>query len=412
MEPALKTPTDAIDLSATMADEVIRVLLIDDDPAYRHLCQRYLSKPDGPAIELECAANASEGILQCQTQHFDCLLIDYTLPETSGTQMYMTLAGMLNQFAPPAIILTADGGQAAATEAVRAGASDFIPKHSVSAKLLSTAILKVVETNKLKRSVEKRSVALQSVNEKLRAKNDQIQRFYQGVSHEVKTPLAAAREFIAIVVDGIAGEVNEQQAEVLTHALDSCDQIAAHFNDLIEMTRLDSEKVTMNRKVGSLNGAVLRSVASVTSAVEAKCITLRQEIESPLPLVLIDTNRIIQVLANLLGNAVKYTQPGGEITLTVKSDIDSSSLRISVTDTGCGIAEENLPQVFERLFQVENGGDEMMGAGLGLGLSIAKEIVSLHDGKIWAESTLGEGSTFAFELPIAKSIFDLAETKV
>ena len=391
--------------------DAIRVLLIDDDPAYRHLCERYLSKNADSRFELVSVPNASAGIAECQEESFDCLLIDYTLPDVSGTQVFRTLSSILSELTPPAIILTADGGEDAAAEAVRAGAADYMPKRTVSAQSLSRAICNAVEKSRLKSSAETRRRDLQRANEELQSKNDEIQRFYHGVSHEVKTPLAAAREFIAIVLDGIAGPVTQQQTEMLTHALDSCDQITSHFNDLVEMTRLEAEKITMKKKVGSLEGVVTRCLASMAAAVEAKNISLEKHIESPLPLVLIDGNRVIQVLSNLLGNAVKYTDPNGKITLSISHSTADGYIHIAVADTGCGIGDDALPHVFERLFQVENGGDELMGAGLGLGLSIAKEIVALHDGDIWAESVLGEGSTFAFRLPVARSIFDDSETK-
>ena len=150
---------------------------------------------------------------------------------------------------------------------------------------------------------------------------------------------------------------------------------------------------------------------SVAATVEAKNIRLSQHIDSPLPLVLIDGNRVIQVLSNLLGNAIKYTEANGKIDLRITHAVAEGYVRISVIDDGCGIAESALPHVFERLFQVEDGGDELMGAGLGLGLSIAKEIVALHDGRIWAESVLGEGSSFTFQLPVAQSIFAELENR-
>ena len=405
--PAPDDGCDVNDENASAA--VVRILLIDDDPAYLHLCQRYLSRQTSQKYEVVAVSTAAAAFETFSEQEFDCLLIDYALPDLSGTQVIRTLQETLTDSPPPTIILTAGGGEAAAAEAVRAGASDFLSKRLVSSASLVRAINNAVEKGRLKTSIEARSSELQSANEQLKQKNEEIQRFYQSVSHEVKTPLAAAREFIAITLDGVAGPVTEKQKETLSHALDSCDQITAHFNDLIEMTRLDAAKIPLKKQVGSLESVVTRSLAAISSAVEAKSIYLRRQIASPLPLVLIDGNRVIQVLSNLLANAIKYTEPNGTITLSVTHAVDDGCVEIAVADTGCGITEDDLPHVFDRLYQVEHGGDELMGAGLGLGLSIAKEIVELHGGRIWAESTFRKGSRFVFQLPVARSIYDESE---
>jgi len=409
MSSALQVKSEDEVLAADGPGEIRRILLIDDDPAYCHLLRRFLAKDTSARYEIVVAPNASAGITACESQSFDCLLIDYTLPDLTGTELISNLSSIHSVFTPPAIILTADGGEEAAAEAVRAGASDYMPKQAVSAQSLSRAIGNAIEKSRLKNSVENRSRDLERANEALQSKSDEIQRFYHTVSHEVKTPLAATREFIAIVLDGIAGPVTEEQVEMLTYAIDSCDQLTAHFNDLVEMTRLEARKISLKKKVGSLEGVITRCLASIASPVEAKNITLSQQIESPLPLVLIDGNRVIQVLSNLLGNAIKYTEMNGSITLSISHALEDGFVHISVADTGCGISKTDLPHVFDRLYQVEEGGDELMGAGLGLGLSIAKEIVALHGGDIWVESVYGEGSTFTFRLPVAHSIFDNPE---
>lgn len=401
--------SEAPEKPETQAGERARVLLIDDDPSFCRLCERFLSRSTTTDFDLVIVHDASSGLIACESELFDCLLIDYSLPDLSGTQVFRSIGSILSDFVPPAIILTADGGEAAAADAVRAGAADFLPKRAVSAQSLARAISNAITKSQLKKSMESRSRQLEAANEQLQSKNAEIQRFYHTISHEVKTPLAAAREFIAIVLDGIAGPTTEQQKEMLTHAIDSCDQITSHFNDLVEMTRLDANKIQMKKQLGSLENVVTRCLASIASVVDAKNINLVSDIESPLPLVFIDGNRVIQVLSNLLGNAVKYTKASGSIKLAITHDKATAHVCVAVSDTGCGISEQDLPHVFKRLYQVKDGGDELMGAGLGLGLSIAKEIVALHGGDIWVESEHGKGSTFGFRLPVANSIFENRE---
>ncbi len=386
----------------THADvETFRILLIDDDEGYRALCQRYLKRSDRADFDVVTVSTAAEGLQKLEGEEFDCLLVDYVLPDVCGTQVVRALRDLDTDQSPPTVILTADGGQNAAADAVRAGAMDFLPKRLVSPESLVRAILNAVHKSRLRRSVAAQSQKLQTANEQLKAKNEEIQRFYQVVSHEVKTPLAAAREFVAITLDGIAGPVTDYQKEMLTHALESCDQIKAQFNDLIEITRLESRKMVLNKELSSLNRVVTRCFASMQSAIEAKKIYVKKRILSEVPPFLFDSNRIVQVLSNLLGNAVKYTDPGGTITLAMNYDSDIDVVDIIVSDTGCGIGEGHLDQVFDRLYQVGSG-DDSMGAGLGLGLSIAQEIVELHDGQLTVESELGKGSSFTVRLPGAK----------
>lgn len=118
-----------------------------------------------------------------------------------------------------------------------------------------------MEKGELRRSIALRNRELLEANVELQARNEEIQRFYQSISHEVKTPLAAAREFIAIVLDGITGDVNDEQKEMLVYARESCDQIAEHFNELIEMNQLEAGKVTLNRQWTSLGGLIKRCLA-------------------------------------------------------------------------------------------------------------------------------------------------------
>ena len=390
-----------LDLPAEAASSApVSVLLIDDDPASTHLCSRFLERDSSKKYQLVTCESAAEGVRECVAGSFDIVLIDYYLPGSSAVQVLGKIHERLGENAPPAIVLTAGNSVQAATNAMRAGASDFIAKSALSPESLARSIENAVEKSQLERTARHRNEKIREMNGMLVRKGEELQRFYQSVSHEVKTPLAAAREFIALTLDGVAGPINEKQTEFLTYAIDSCDQITAHFNDLLEMTRLDTGKVTLDLEWGSLDSVVARCLASASAAVEARQLYVQTKKPDSIPELRFDVNRVIQVLANLLNNAVKFSPPKGKIVLTVAETDDKRRVRISVADEGCGIHENELPQVFERLYQAQVEGEQQMEAGLGLGLSIAREIVLLHGGTIWAESFLGRGSTFYFELPV------------
>jgi PAS domain S-box-containing protein len=247
--------------------------------------------------------------------------------------------------------------------------------------------------------VLERTSELEESNKHLLQKNQEIQNFYHTVSHELKTPLTSAREFISIVMDGLAGPLNETQQEYLGIARQSCHRLRVCINDLMDATRLETGKLTLEMKRGSLATLIQQLVTLLGPVAARKKISLRHEVQADLPDVPFDENRLMQVLVNLVNNAVKFTPENGHVTITAgEAPDDPEYFHVCVKDTGCGIAPAELERVFECLYQVPNsdGGSEQ---GVGLGLYICRELVQSHGGKIWIESELGKGSTFCFSIP-------------
>jgi CheY-like chemotaxis protein/nitrogen-specific signal transduction histidine kinase len=245
---------------------------------------------------------------------------------------------------------------------------------------------------------------LKQANQDLLAKNHEIQNFYHTLSHELKTPLTSAREFLSIMIDGLAGPLNETQLEYLGIAKDSCDQLRVCIDDLMDATRLETGKLAIELKPASLGTLVQRVLTSMRPAASEKDIALNLEIEPELPEVPLDENRISQVLTNLLSNAIKFTPARGKIVAKAGTRGAAPDLvQVSISDTGPGIPKEEQDRIFDRLYQVK-AGDAANGQGLGLGLYLCRELVRLHGGNIWVESALGHGSTFSFVLPRAEHL--------
>ncbi len=390
----------------------IRLLLVDDDPSYLDLCNRLLARSSYVDFKVDTASNIKDAFFKCRNNDFDCLLVDYKLPDGSGTDIidlldeYFEQAEQREQIPPPTIIVTADGGQHAATQAIRAGAKDFIAKNDVTPQSVRRAITHAVEKFRLETSVRQRSVALEqayevieTANQQLESKSREILNFYHTLSHEVKTPLAAAREFVSLVRDGAVGEIQDDQRELLNYAMDSCDQIKLQFTELLDMARIDSGKMKLNQQTVILNHIVKRCVASVADSLRIKGIDIVVSDIDPVLTVYCDTDRIVQVISNLLTNAVRFTETGGTITLTMLNLEAEQKIRFIVADTGRGIAADELDLIFERLYQVEESSIESSHNGLGLGLSICRELLNLHDCQLNVSSELGLGSQFSFELP-------------
>ncbi len=388
-------------LEATIGRQPARLLMVDDDVPWRTLARRLLARDPHLEWTVTAVASAAEALATPDLRRFDCLLIDYRLPDGTGTELVERLRDKLRTRLPPVVVISAGGGEDAAMHAVRAHATDYLAKRALTPDALYRSLGNAVEKGELRATVRSRRDELRRANGELERRAVEIQRFYHTVSHEMKTPLTAAREFVAIVRDGLAGDLNAEQTSLLEHALESCDQITRQFDDLIDLTRLETGKLRLDFAPARIDRTVERCLAMVASAAAARDIELVCELEPELPAVTMDAGRIGQVLVNLVGNAIKFTDPGGRVVLSARAHRDGKRLRLRVLDTGRGIAKADRARIFERLYQVDRAVDDPAASGLGLGLSISREIVRGHGHELRLYSRVGLGSTFGFDLPVA-----------
>ncbi|HWY51233.1 MAG TPA: ATP-binding protein [Chthoniobacterales bacterium] len=240
---------------------------------------------------------------------------------------------------------------------------------------------------------------LEQTNRDLKKRSQEVQYFYHTLSHELKTPLTAAREFVSIVMDGLAGELNSTQLNYLGIAKKSCTELAVYINDLLDATRLDTGKLHIELKPVSLAAIIHRAMTVMEPVATRKKIRLSEELDTDLTDVMVDESRIMQILTNLLNNALKFTLEGGTIVVKLaEHPKNSECVQISVTDNGCGIPKDKIDNLFHRFYQIKNG-NATPEKGVGLGLYLCRELVLMHGGNIWVESALGRGSTFSFTIP-------------
>ncbi len=224
--------------------------------------------------------------------------------------------------------------------------------------------------------------------------------FLSHVSHELRTPLSVMHQFLTIVLDDLAGELNNKQRHYLEIVLRNVHQLRAMINDLIDATRSDTGKLRIQPECCFAKEIVAQAAVETRQKAASENITVKSKVSAKLPPIYADSVRFRQVLANLLDNAVKFTPEGGTITIEAKvHKEDNHFVCFSVKDTGAGIDSKVLPRLFQRLYQKET----MRAAtrkGLGLGLFICKTLVERHKGRIWAESKPGKGSAFHFTMPV------------
>ena len=386
-----------------MSKKPLQVLIIDDNPADQEICCQFLREHPDYDCTFLYANSGRAGIELCQSSQPDCVLVDFLLPDLDGIAFLAALEVEVAALPFPIIMLTGYGNEMIVAEAMRAGAADYLPKDILSIKSLSRAITNAVEKHRLRLALEEQRHLLERANAELRQRNEEICNFYHMLSHELKTPLTAAREFVAIILDDLAGPITETQREYLGIAKESCDQMTLGLNDLLDVARLDTGKLSLNPKRAELATVVERAVTMMSPMAQSAGIDLRYEIEPGLsdmmPDMMIDARRIVQVLTNLIGNALKFTPAGGRVIVCVTSlPPEQDGVLVAVSDTGRGIAPALRSRIFDRLYQARAEEDVFEG-GLGLGLYICREVIKLHRGEIWVESTPGQGSTFFFTLP-------------
>ena len=263
---------------------------------------------------------------------------------------------------------------------------------------LARATVAQLELRKAALELRALSEELAGSNQDLERRNAEIRRFYQGLSHELKTPLTVAKDYVSMVIEGLAGEVTDEQASFLGVSLESCNRMAAHVDDLLDLTRIETGKLCLSTSATSLGALVDSTVKGLVPQAERAGVRLFFTAEGDLPTAVVDGRRIEQVVSNLVRNAIKFTAQGGEVEVTGTSSRDVAE--ILVRDTGRGIASEQLDRIFERLYQCEQV-DASSHQGLGLGLHLCREIVRLHGGSISVQSVVGVGTTFCVRLPLS-----------
>jgi len=222
--------------------------------------------------------------------------------------------------------------------------------------------------------------------------------FLANVSHDLRTPLTCIRGSLQLLGDPGGSPLTESQAKNVAMALKNIDRLSRLINDLLDVSKLEAKKFTIRPASFRADDLLQTLVNEFGAWSKSKGITIQVEIEKPLELEA-DQDRIGQVLTNLIGNALKFTPAGGTVTIVGKHTADSQKIELGVRDTGPGIAEKDFKNLFEKFSRIES--QAMQGiSGTGLGLTIAKEIVELHGGRIWVESEEGKGSYFVFELPV------------
>ncbi len=281
----------------------------------------------------------------------------------------------------------------------RKSIGEFRPEVIELLKTFATQSVLAIQNARLFREIEDKSRQIEAAN---RHKSE----FLANMSHELRTPLNAIIGFSEVLGERLFGELNEKQAEYTDDILSSGRHLLSLINEILDLSKVEAGRMELELATFDLPLAIDNARTFVRERATRHGITLDVTIDDRLSDFVGDERKIKQILLNLLSNAVKFTPEGGRIGINARQA--DSSVEISVTDSGIGIAPEDQPKVFEEFRQV--GADYAhKSEGTGLGLTLAKKFVELHGGKIWVESEVGKGSKFTFTLPVNPHPFPLPE---
>ena len=257
------------------------------------------------------------------------------------------------------------------------------------------------ELRLLKNQLTRQNLELEAVNAELERLDELKSQFVAVAAHELRSPLTTIKVYVSLLLASPQYTFTQEQRERLSLVLISVDRLVAIIEDLLDVTRIEVGRIELELQPTDFVALVENVTNELKPRFKAKNQNLIMQIAPHLPDVLCDQKRAMQIMVNLLSNANKYTGDGGAVMLSITPSTEAGFIKVSIADTGVGIAEEDQEQLFRRFFRAKSS-VLTKATGTGLGLHITRGLVELHGGRIWFESELGEGSTFFVTLPVAE----------
>jgi two-component system sensor histidine kinase/response regulator len=366
-----------------------KILVIDDETGMREGCRRALT-PIGYSVDT--AADLTTGRNLALSKDYDLFLLDVMLPDGSGLDLIDPI--LQKDSGAICIVITGFGSIQMAVEAVRRGAYDFLSKPFTSDELL-IAVDQGLERRQLK-AIEAQAESLAQTKAELERLDEVKSQLMLKVAHELRAPVAAVQSYINLI---LAGYVTTNELKpTLSRVQDRLQEMLDLISDLLELARLKQVRDQIVAEASPQNMAeILKGVCELfREQAHEKRQSFQVEIIDH-PVIMADRDYLKHIWTNLISNAIKYTPEGGRVVVSLEAD--GRKLIGAVADSGMGIAEEDMPHLFQDFFRTDQA--KASGEiGTGLGLSIVKQIVESYGGEIKVTSKLGHGTRFTFTLPL------------
>ncbi len=395
-------------------EERLTLLVVDADEVDRLAVRRALNKA-GIYSELLEAGSYSEAIAILQRRHFDCVMLDYQLPDNDGLALVNSIRAQGLKM--PLVVLTGQGDEQIAVDLMKAGASDYLAKSRVSPEVLSRILRNALRLFRAEMEAERANQQLRENNELLRRKNQELERqqqqiefqnlklqeasrlksqFLATMSHELRTPLNAIIGFSQMLLRVTKEPLTLAQKDMVDRILSNGRNLLALISDILDVSKIEAGRLEIKPESLDIVQIVNLTVEELRSLAQEKNLSLSVELNVKDSGIHNDANRLRQILINLLSNAIKFTEEGG--VRVVLNHAYPDQIAIAVHDTGIGIAAADIDKIFEPFQQIDQTTTRKY-PGTGLGLAITDLLVKMMDGAITVESEPGIGSTFYLVLP-------------
>jgi two-component system sensor histidine kinase/response regulator len=358
--------------------DLVTLILIDDDAVDRAAVTRALAQTAGNYV-IEEFDSGERGLARAQSGAADCVLLDYSLPGADGFEILARLQATAIEV--PVIMLTGIGDEELVIESLRRGAYDYLSKAKLEPEILASKI----------RNARRQHAADQRARAAVAARDNVL----AIVSHDLRGPLNNIELAMGLLVENISPQQRDLAIASVHRAITRADKL---ISDLLDVARASSNALDLHREAVDPAGVVDTALSDVQPAVLQQGVKVRVEIAKDVRPIEADRNRVIQVLDNLLRNAIKYGPRGGEVSVQVRRH--GNAVEFSVRDQGPGVDADTQAHMFDWFWRSK---DRKTASGSGLGLAIAQALVHNHGGEIGVESTPGHGARFFFTIPLARA---------
>ena len=371
-----------------------RVLVVDDNSDMRE----YVAQLLATSYDVDTATDGMEALERIGSVMPDLVITDVMMPRLDGLALVRALRSDEETRALPVVLLSARAGEEDTIEGMESGADDYLVKPFGARELLAR-VKTHVELSRMRRE------SLREIEElygQVRAANQSKSEFLAAMSHELRTPLNAVIGYVDLLLLGVRGQLTGAQTADLERVRGAGQYLLSLINDLLNFTRLEAGRVEFRLQNVTLNGVIASALELVQEQLTRKGLRLHFQPAATDVTAYADAERVQQMLINLLTNAIKYTDSGGTISISVDEHTTASGAavaRVHVRDTGMGIPPEQLTRIFEPFVQVQRHPGAGSQQGVGLGLSITRDLAHGMGGDVQVVSEVGRGSTFTIVLP-------------
>lgn len=380
------------------------ILVVDDNAV---ICQIMKLALEQNQHHVTLASDGREAIEMMHSNFFDLVLLDIMMPRMNGFQVLEYMAKEPELANIPVIVVSADSQIDSAIRCIQLGADDYLVKPP-NQTLLRTRVNSSLRKKFLHDQEQAHQAEMERMIETVKAAIVAKTEFIAMAAHELRNPIAQIATTNVLL--SRVGSLNETQAQLLDKVNFSLERMQALIVDLDDVARLETGNIRLEPGELDLGELIYKIVESLEADLAARNHSLEIKITEDFPLVLADRDRMIQVLTNLMGNAIKYTPDGGAIWVTAVHLETEQTVHVTVQDSGLGIQAEEQKLVFSKFFR-SGDSDVRARPGTGLGLYITKSLIEKQNGRIWFESKYGEGTAFHFTLPAAAGASKMATLK-